>query len=308
MAEDGSPILVPRKIFREHAHFLGDTGAGKTSLGLMPLLEQLVARGDCSVIAEDMKADTMELPGTLLAGAEQARRRTGKTIPLKHLTNKLGRSTFALNPLRQPYWQDLELYQRTDVLCGALGLTYGPDYGEGYYGSANSAVLYHTLKTFPHVDTFRELGERVGYVITHAKRGELHPEIRKAGVHVKTVLDRLGSIEVLNVSPQDDYDPQVTREAIDLAEVFRQPQMLYFHLPSTTAPGSSPEIARLVTYMLLTAATQVERKVQVYLLIDEFQRMVARNLEYVLQLARSMGVGVILANQTMRISARQPPI
>lgn len=36
-----------------------------------------------------------------------------------------------------------------------------------------------------------------------------------------------------------------------------------------------------------------------FLVIDEFQRMVAGNLEYMLQLARSMGVGIILANQSM---------
>ena len=51
--------------------------------------------------------------------------------------------------------------------------------------------------------------------------------------------------------------------------------------------------------MLLAASTQTKRKHQVYLVIDEFQRMVAGNLEYMLQLARSMGVGVILANQSM---------
>ena len=39
---DGSPVLVPRDVFREHAHGLGDAGAGKTSLFLCPLIEQLV--------------------------------------------------------------------------------------------------------------------------------------------------------------------------------------------------------------------------------------------------------------------------
>jgi hypothetical protein len=74
---------------------------------------------------------------------------------------------------------------------------------------------------------------------------------------------------------------------------------LYFHLSATLSPSGAPEMARLVNYMLLAASTQTERKHQVYLVIDEFQRMVASNLEYMLQLARSMGVGVILANQSM---------
>ena len=36
-----------------------------------------------------------------------------------------------------------------------------------------------------------------------------------------------------------------------------------------------------------------------YLFIDEFQRIVAHNLELILQTARSMNIGVILANQTL---------
>ena len=47
-------MLVPRKIFTEHAHGLGDSGSGKTSLFLCPLIEQLVMSGDCSVIVIDL--------------------------------------------------------------------------------------------------------------------------------------------------------------------------------------------------------------------------------------------------------------
>jgi hypothetical protein len=60
-------------------------------------------------------------------------------------------------------------------------------------------------------------------------------------------------------------------------------------------------MARLAVYSLLTAAksvAQAERK-QVFLFIDEFQRIVANNLELFLQQARSMNIGVILANQTL---------
>lgn len=47
------------------------------------------------------------------------------------------------------------------------------------------------------------------------------------------------------------------------------------------------------------ASMNGERKHPVFLVVDEFQRIVAGNLEYILQLARSMNVGVILANQSM---------
>ena len=109
----------------------------------------------------------------------------------------------------------------------------------------------------------------------------------------------MGSCKPLNVTGSSKVLPAVIEQAIDLAEVFRVPQFIYCHLSATLSPSGAPEIARLFTYMLLAAATKTERRHPVYLVIDEFQRMVAANLEYMLQLARSMGVGLILANQAM---------
>ena len=60
--------------------------------------------------------------------------------------------------MAQPFWPKFDLLTRTDILCGANGLTYGTDYGASYFSSANAAILHHALKTFPHVNTFTELG------------------------------------------------------------------------------------------------------------------------------------------------------
>ena len=60
-------------------------------------------------------------------------------------------------------------------------------------------------------------------------------------------------------------------------------------------------LPRIVIYSLLSAATMTRgRRRQVFLVVDEFQRIVSDNLESILQLARSMNVGVILANQSMQ--------
>ncbi|MBI1315071.1 TraM recognition domain-containing protein [bacterium] len=296
---DGSPLLILRDVFREHAHFLGDSGSGKTSMGLNPWLEQIIGGPECSVIIVDLKADSLELLATASLAAQERAHRTGQPMPVRYFSNQAGRSTFAFNPLTQSWFQSMDHYVRTDILCGALGLTYGSDYGEGYYSSANSAVLSHTIRKFPDTQTFRDLARRIGEIAISADRRELHPEIRKAGVHVQTVLDRLGSFDALNVTGAT-HSRDVVDAAIDFRDVFVRPQVLYFHLSSTLGPGSSPEIARLVAYSLLAASTQTERRHQVYLVIDEFQRMVAQNIEYMLQLARSMGVGVIIANQSMQ--------
>src|SRR5690606_27511160 len=157
---------------------------------------------------------------------------------------------------------ELSLFQQTDILCGALGLTYGVDYGEGFYSSANAAVLYHTMKAAPDARSLAELSERMAYEPAHAKPRELNPDVRNARIHVQDVLKRLASFEALNVPPGD-------RAAIDLGRVFVEPELHYFHLAGVLGPGSSPEIARLVTYSLLCAAAMCPARRQVYLVIDE---------------------------------------
>jgi len=296
---DGTPVLVPFNVFTEHAHGLGDSGSGKTSLFLCPLIEQLVMSGKCSVIAIDLKADSLELLATQIAAAERLHAEQGISIPVKCFSNQADRATFAFNPMTQPFWNQFDLLTQTDILCGANGLTYGTDYGAGYFSSANQAVLYHALKSFPHVRTFQELADCIGTVITTAKKEDLHPEIKKAGVHVQEVIKRLANCTALNVTAATGHDPQAVEQAIDLTQPFLEPQLLYFHLSATLSPSGAPEIARLVIYMLLAAATQTERKHPVFLVVDEFQRAIANNVEFMLQLARSMGVGVILANQSM---------
>ena len=296
--EDGSLICIPRQVFGEHGHFLGGSGAGKTSLGLSPWIEQTIAFGDCSIIVIDLKADTHELLATLVNGADQLRRDRGINLPLKLFSNQDDKLTHGFNPIAQPNWKEFNDYIKTDILCGATGLEYGPDYGAGFYSSANAAVLHHTIKTFPNIKSFREMSDRCNYVLNNSDSKDLHPDIRRAGIHVHEVLKRLAAFDALNVcagkKPLD-----VLENSIDLSDVFVKPQLHYFHLSSTLSPGASPALARLVTYFLLASAAKAKRNVPVYLVIDEFQRMVAQNTEYMLQLARSMGVGVILANQSM---------
>lgn len=296
---DGSPVLVPRRLFGEHVHILGDSGSGKTSLFLCPTIEQLAMSGPCSIMGIDLKADTLEILATFFAVADAVKRIRGVDMPLKLFSNQPDMATFGFNAMRQPAWSKFDLRTRTDILCGANGLTYGTDYGPSFYSSCNAGIQHHTMKKFPHVDTFREMARCIGNVLTTAKRNELHTEIRRSGVHVHEVMKRLGDCKPLNVTDSPKFRPEVIEQAIDLASLFQTPQLVYCHLSTTLSPSGAPEIARLFTYMLLAAATKTKRNHPVYLVVDEFQRMVAANLEYMLQLARSMGVGLILANQAM---------
>jgi hypothetical protein len=296
---DGSPLIVGRQADTEHIHFVGSSGSGKTSKGLNPWIERTISFGDCSLIVVDLKADTLEMLATMQMAAEDHRRRGGREMPLKVFTSQNDRPTHVYNPFLTSYWSELTLFERTDILCGAMGLTYGTDYGAGYYSAANAAVLYEAMRLFPQCRSFHELADRCRYVITHPGKTNLLPNTAKNADHLYAQLCRMGDVVQLQACPERGYSEAMLQDAIDLSSLFREPQLVYVHLSSTLAAGSAPAIGRLFAYMLLTSATQTQRDCQVYLVIDEFQRMVAGNLDYLFQLARSMNVGIVLANQCM---------
>src|SRR5436309_3469407 len=51
------PWLLNRDLLQAHAHVLGGTRSGKTSRGLVPLITQLIAFADSSIMVFDMKGD-----------------------------------------------------------------------------------------------------------------------------------------------------------------------------------------------------------------------------------------------------------
>ena len=298
LSHDGAPLLVPRPVFREHAHILGDSGSGKTARGLIPLSEQLIGDCDSSLMVIDLKGDSQEM----LSSLKQCSQRfgtAGQPIPLRYFSIREDHATFAFNPFQMPCWKQLNLFQRTDVLCGALGLTYGTDYGRGFFSSANAAVLHATLRATPDIGSFAELADRITFVTSRPKAHGLNDGQTDAGNHVRMIADRLASFKALNITPEHSPSFDVHQQAMDPAQLFRRQELFYFHLSTTLGPGSSPEIARLAMFMLLTTATLVPKRRQVYLMIDEFQRVAAHNVDAILQIARSMNIGVILANQSM---------
>ena len=51
------PVLLHRELLHQHAHLVGDSGSRKTSLGIAPLIAQLIAGQQCSVVVLDLKGD-----------------------------------------------------------------------------------------------------------------------------------------------------------------------------------------------------------------------------------------------------------
>jgi len=290
-ASDDSPVIVPRNVFKEHAHFLGDSGSGKTTLGLAPLISQMIRARDCSVVVIDLKGDDPSLFENARIEAENA------GLRFRWFTNELGKATYVFNPLLQRHLGELSLYQRTDLLTASLGLQYGTDYGRGYFSDANAELLYHALRARPHIGSFVELSN---VLKQREPFRSVSSQLKMAGSHLAAIVTRLGSTEALNARPSADTPSSLLASAIDMRQPFEEPQVVYFHLSSALGTATSAEIARMAMFSLLSASKFVDgdRK-QVFLVVDEFQRAVSNNLELFLQTARSMNIGVILANQAL---------
>ena len=299
VACNGSPVFIPRSVFHTPVHIAGDTGVGKTARGIIPLAEQLLSDCNSSLVMIDMKGDSHELLASLQMSADHISHQTKQPVPVRYFTTLRDDATFAFNPFLFDCWPRLTVDQQADIVCSALGLLYGTGYGEGHYSTANTAFVNSVLKHFPEIRSFADLADRMQFALKRPKQVGLDDTIKSDGSHVRRIVDQLAAVSPLNVSAGNTPDDDVVAEVMDPAGLFRQPEIHYFHLSSTLGPGIAPHIARLAVYLLLTTAKLSNRDKQVYLIIDEFQRIATSNLDYLLQLSRSMGVGVTLANQSI---------
>jgi len=297
------PVLLSPLILAQHAHIMGDSGSGKSSLGIAPLLEQLIERGDCSVVLLDLKGEMPMFEAVRIATARaSAKKPDGRPMPFRWLTNQPGLCSFTFNPILQRDMQAMTPSQRAEVLLSALGLDYGEGWNKAFFSSNHRSVLTATLEKNPQFQSFRHINQffRDGRFAIHARDFGIDRKAREESTHLYTVIQSLAALDVLNITNESGVAPEVLTHRIDMGDVVREPHVLYFGLAAALEQKSVREIAKLALHSLLVAALRRGHSThQVYLFIDEFQQVVSHDLEIVLRQARSHGVSVILANQTL---------
>ncbi|MEM8734269.1 MAG: TraM recognition domain-containing protein [Planctomycetota bacterium] len=294
---DGSPVLVDRDLLMEHVHFLGSTGSGKTVLGLIPLAEQIIASGKSSLAVIDLKGDKHEILASCTSACRELAERTGQVVPVKLFSLEDGEATHAFNPFLTTGWQRLSEQKKTETLCNALGINYGPGYGRGFFSDSPAAVVYAAIRKNPEFQSFRELHESVDHVVMSSKP-VIPNDLRRSGAHVWQLVGRLATIDAINQTSAN-AQAETLEHQIDFAEAFQSPHLIVFRLPSTLAANSASAIANMAAYSALNAGQISARKVRMHFLIDEFQRMAADSLTQLFQMARSLDISMILANQSI---------
>jgi hypothetical protein len=290
---DGTPWLLQRQLLHMHGHVIGGSGTGKSGLCLSPLDFQLIARGDASVVVLDLKGDRPMFWGSFIEAA-----RTG--LPFRWFTFEPGCASFAFNPLSQSCDRERTLNARAQSLLAAFGLDHGSEYGASYYTAISLETITAFLDKFRDIRSFADFSryaeEPGSYIATNTDMDGAR--------HLRMVLRQLAAIAPLNVSESSRpaVRPEVIRNGIDLTDVLTRKQVVYFHLPSMEECLSGSSVARLVMYALVQAAKIVGRTrkpVPVYLIVDEAQQVLNQHTKILLEMARSMGVYLILAHQSV---------
>ena len=288
--EGDYPVLLHRDLLNAHAHILGDTGSRKTSIGIAPLLAQIIAREDSSVLIIDLKGDK-----TLFEAAREEA--DTYRIPFKWFTNITGRSSYVFNPLTQSHVERLTTNQLTQGILQALALEYGEDYGRGYYSALNELVLTGYLRSYrKNIRSFKELHR---YLCDKAAYPGSREEWEKTR-HVTGAVDKLAHVGPMNVVADGGEVPGSVRNQMDLTSLLSRKQVFYFYLSSAQEQATVSKIAKLAMFSLLTAASRrgEGENEPVYVFVDEFQRAISENISLFFEQARGFKLHFILANQT----------
>lgn len=293
---DGAPIVYPVSALTKGGWIQGSPGSGKTVL-LSQIVEQLVGQG-VSVVTLDLKATSHELYYAAEAAAKRVEQTQHRSVPLKAFTPKHGEATHLFDLFSQDAWAASSPEEKSGMMLGFMGLNHGNVYGESYFRDASWTVQQHLLGKYTKLSSFHEASTLLGEELKHAKEPwELSASSKRDGEHPRLILKRLGLTDAINV--RSSYPQEVLDSAIKLETLFKTPSVLHCSLPAVTDPVGNPEIGRVILSTLLrVGANTPNRPVPVVVCIDEFQRMCSRSLDVILQQARSLGIGVVLTNQS----------
>lgn len=295
------PLLLHERLLSEHCYILGPSGTGKTSLGIMPLLIQLM-RGSKTATDElsppypivilDLKGD-QALFHTVKYEAE----RRGQIF--KFMVMEKDAPTYRFNPFRGFDRSSRTVAQLCQLILDALSLNHGKGYGRSYYTERSRSILSTTLKRNENISSFTELYAALRTTLA----GMSDSRARYDAFELVSVIEMLTEYPQLVTGVEDDAS---NRDGIIfMPDVLRERQVSYFWLPAALESISVGEIAKLVLFNLRIAAQDWKRKHphdkrRVILVIDELQRVAGENLQGLLQDARAFGISAILANQSLK--------
>ncbi len=293
-------LLLHEDILSEHCYIVGPSGAGKTSLGIMSLLMQLMRGGQTTSpsLPEPYPLVVLDLKGDAALFHTVKKEAEARGQKFKFFTTEKDAPTYRFNPFRGFDRKSRTVAQLCQLVMDALSLNHGKGYGRSYYTERSRSILSKTLKRDTPINSFDDLHNE----LKEALRGTSDSKAKADAFELLSVIEMLTEYRQLFTSVEEHLSN--TESIIFMADVIRERQVAYFWLPAAIESISVGEIAKLVLFNLRVAAQDWKKnhptdRRRIVLVIDELQRVAGENLQGILQDARSFGISAILANQSL---------
>lgn len=301
------PALVHSGAWHNHIHYTGGTQQGKTTLGVIGLLDQ-VLRGRKSyqhdaqgmlmrgmdglplvshvdhtpTLVLDFKGDEV-LRNTLMEECE----RRGRTF--KMFTLEQGKATSYFNPIN-----DLDVHTThpvafCELVCSMLGLYHGLSYGRGYFSKQSRDLMIRAVQgANPKPRTWEELYRTL--------QTSFDPKEHR------DVFELMASVMAVSMHPVLGEAPNGLRQ-IHMPTAIDNNEVLYFCLPATVSAFTVRDVGRMALYCWLDAATKRARgpggRKRTVVVMDEAQIICGEEIQTIFQQASASAVTCVLANQSI---------
>jgi hypothetical protein len=304
------PLCLSGDYLDNHLVIRGASGRGKTTLLARLILQLLLGQAPerlawldrcglprprrTSIVIGDLKGEP-----ALFHEVRRLCKALG--IPFKFFRDQVGYATHLFNPLSQAHLPLFTTAQCAQIILEAAGLTYGDGYGKSFFTSSNVRVLMKLLRAFRRrALTFRELHRILTDSIERAP-ADISGRDVEVGSHVEMFLGFMAAVHALNLTEEDlGGKPGAVGGEIDMTDLFREVQVVYFYLPHMLGSVEAPNILRLAMFMLITAAAEARAagsRNRVVFFCDEAQKMISRNMSTIFEQARSHGTPLVLSHQ-----------
>jgi hypothetical protein len=311
----GREVVIHRKHLLAHGAFLGSPESGKSSIAIPRVLLYVIAatskrRADwLARNGYDSKFDTQHF-SIVVMDLKAANRNHGLFHTVRNyalaagmdfhaLTNVLGQASDLFDPFSPEHTDGLTENQITQKAMFALGLHYGEGYGPGYFGAIQQETFLALLRCY-RPKSYREFATLIADPNALAAAG-VHRRNAEESMHLRNVLNRLASVNVVNRSQLLPSNHPVLQRQLSVRGLLTRPTGHYLHLCSVLEPSTSLNIAKQYLNTLVGCASlrRPGENCHVIVLLDEAAQLAEGSMAMFLEISRSLGISIFLSSQSL---------
>lgn len=290
-----APVEIERRVLGGgHMHVRGRTRSGKTSLAILPLVQQLIQ--PYPTRASSWQHDPIfvfDLGGdlTLFNHVQDLAKQLGRQFRFLSL-DPLDDWHF-FDPLQAIGHGERNVVRLANMLIEAFNLDHGLIYGGQYFTQQNLAALLRVARQLnKESDRTPTLEDVAAYLDNPANRREM-----KDAEQIRLAFNFL--LEYPQLKPE--LAPDAARR-IDMRVAIEGNEVVYFFTPTLNEATTARQIAGLGLYSLVNAAIQMgregKRPRKIWVFVDEFQELAGRSFAALLAQSGKHGISLVMANQT----------